>query len=152
MSITVLTQVMVVSQGLSSQGPLEQTPPSVLAALAHGFEQRDVESSKPTHKIRVDFKVGHFLQCITYIVIKTHFIYDVVQWIGIEFLSGGIHSRNKHSCVVEVKYFNMFEIFVFFEYYLFYRKCIDLRLLQVKRIKLKLLQLTSTRNIIIFVH
>ncbi|XP_028985687.1 histone-lysine N-methyltransferase 2A isoform X2 [Betta splendens] len=41
---------------LSSQGCLEQTPPSVLAALAHGFEQRDVEPSKPTHKIRVDFK------------------------------------------------------------------------------------------------
>lgn len=41
-----------------SQGPLEQTPPSVLAALAHGFEQRNVECSKPTHKIRVDFKVG----------------------------------------------------------------------------------------------
>ncbi|XP_074539076.1 histone-lysine N-methyltransferase 2A [Halichoeres trimaculatus] len=38
------------------KGPLEQTPPSVLAALAHGFEERDVESSKPTHKIRVDFK------------------------------------------------------------------------------------------------
>ncbi|CAM9280542.1 unnamed protein product, partial [Lampetra planeri] len=37
-------------------GPLEQTPPSVLAALAHGFEQRDVQSCKPTHKIRVDFK------------------------------------------------------------------------------------------------
>lgn len=67
MSITVLTQVMVVSQGLSSQGPLEQTPPSVLAALAHGFEQRDVESSKPTHKIRVDFKVGHFF--------TVHYIY-----------------------------------------------------------------------------
>ncbi|XP_028280646.1 histone-lysine N-methyltransferase 2A isoform X2 [Parambassis ranga] len=43
-------------KGLPSQGPLEQTPPSVLAALAHGFEQRDVECSKPTHKIRVDFK------------------------------------------------------------------------------------------------
>ncbi|XP_008283227.1 histone-lysine N-methyltransferase 2A isoform X2 [Stegastes partitus] len=40
----------------SEKNPLEQTPPSVLAALAHGFEQRDVESSKPTHKIRVDFK------------------------------------------------------------------------------------------------
>ncbi|TMS10742.1 Histone-lysine N-methyltransferase 2B [Larimichthys crocea] len=40
----------------SEKGPLEQTPPSVLAALAHGFEQRDVECSKPTHKIRVDFK------------------------------------------------------------------------------------------------
>uniref|UniRef100_UPI0037E98B96 histone-lysine N-methyltransferase 2B isoform X2 n=1 Tax=Semicossyphus pulcher TaxID=241346 RepID=UPI0037E98B96 len=38
------------------KGPLEQTPPSVLAALACGFEQREVESSKPTHKIRVDFK------------------------------------------------------------------------------------------------
>ncbi|XP_030604889.1 histone-lysine N-methyltransferase 2B isoform X2 [Archocentrus centrarchus] len=49
-------KVAVVSQGLPSQGPLEQTPPSVLAALAHGFEQRTVESSKPTHKIRVDFK------------------------------------------------------------------------------------------------
>ncbi|XP_056300780.1 histone-lysine N-methyltransferase 2A isoform X2 [Pseudoliparis swirei] len=35
---------------------LEQTPPSVLAALAHGFEQRDTESSKPTHKIKIDFK------------------------------------------------------------------------------------------------
>lgn len=44
--------------GCVSQGPLEQTPPSVLAALAHGFEQRNVECSKPTHKIRVDFKVG----------------------------------------------------------------------------------------------
>ncbi|KAL7393669.1 hypothetical protein ABVT39_014213 [Epinephelus coioides] len=43
-------------KGLSSQGPLEQTPPSVLAALAHGYEQREAESSKPTHKIRVDFK------------------------------------------------------------------------------------------------
>uniref|UniRef100_A0A087XLY9 [histone H3]-lysine(4) N-methyltransferase n=1 Tax=Poecilia formosa TaxID=48698 RepID=A0A087XLY9_POEFO len=38
------------------KAPLEQTPPSVLAALAHGFEQREVESSKPSHKIRVDFK------------------------------------------------------------------------------------------------
>ncbi|XP_074510115.1 histone-lysine N-methyltransferase 2A isoform X2 [Sebastes fasciatus] len=38
------------------KGPSEQTPPSVLAALAHGFEQRETESSKPTHKIRVDFK------------------------------------------------------------------------------------------------
>uniref|UniRef100_H3DM94 Lysine (K)-specific methyltransferase 2Bb n=1 Tax=Tetraodon nigroviridis TaxID=99883 RepID=H3DM94_TETNG len=38
------------------KGPLEQTPPSVLAALAHGFEQRNIECSKPTHKIRVDFK------------------------------------------------------------------------------------------------
>lgn len=47
-----------------SQGPLEQTPPSVLAALAHGFEQRNVECSKPTHKIRVDFKVGHMFNFI----------------------------------------------------------------------------------------
>ncbi|KAM3873090.1 histone-lysine N-methyltransferase 2B [Diretmus argenteus] len=38
------------------KGPLEETPPSVLAALANGFEQRDKESSEPTHKIRVDFK------------------------------------------------------------------------------------------------
>ncbi|XP_061675414.1 histone-lysine N-methyltransferase 2B isoform X2 [Syngnathoides biaculeatus] len=43
-------------KGLSSQAPFEETPPSVLAALANGFEQREVESSKPTHKIRVDFK------------------------------------------------------------------------------------------------
>lgn len=55
-----------VSQGLQSQGPLEQTPPSVLAALAHGFEQRTVESSKPTHKIRVDFKVGFFV-CFVFV-------------------------------------------------------------------------------------
>lgn len=47
-----------------SQGPLEQTPPSVLAALAHGFEQRNVECSKPTHKIRVDFKVSQLSLCI----------------------------------------------------------------------------------------
>ncbi|KAM6967509.1 LOW QUALITY PROTEIN: histone-lysine N-methyltransferase 2B [Aplochiton taeniatus] len=38
------------------RGPLEQTPPSVLAALANGFDQRDREPSEPTHKIRVDFK------------------------------------------------------------------------------------------------
>ncbi|KAM9782496.1 histone-lysine N-methyltransferase 2A [Neosynchiropus ocellatus] len=43
-------------KGLSSQSLLEQTPPSVLAALAHGFEQREVQPSKPKHKIRVDFK------------------------------------------------------------------------------------------------
>lgn len=57
-SILAHIHVVVVSQGLSSQGALEQTPPSVLAALAHGFEQRDTESSKPSHKIRVDFKVS----------------------------------------------------------------------------------------------
>lgn len=54
-----------------SQGPLEQTPPSVLAALAHGFEQRNVECSKPTHKIRVDFKVGHIFK----------FIFSVIRYI-----------------------------------------------------------------------
>ncbi|XP_024122895.1 histone-lysine N-methyltransferase 2A isoform X2 [Oryzias melastigma] len=43
-------------KGLPTPAVLEQTPPSVLAALAHGFEQRQVESSKPSHKIRVDFK------------------------------------------------------------------------------------------------
>ncbi|XP_068180735.1 histone-lysine N-methyltransferase 2B [Antennarius striatus] len=46
------------------KGPLEQTPPSVLAALAHGFEQRDVECSKPTHKIRVDFKEDCTLETV----------------------------------------------------------------------------------------
>ena len=66
-SIPAHIHVMVVSQGLSSQGPCEQTPPSVLAALAHGFEQREAESSKPTHKIRVDFKVCNVLQYITHI-------------------------------------------------------------------------------------
>ncbi|KAM9806642.1 histone-lysine N-methyltransferase 2A isoform 1-T2 [Syngnathus typhle] len=43
-------------KGLSSQASFEETPPSVLAALANGFEEREVESSKPTHKIRVNFK------------------------------------------------------------------------------------------------
>ncbi|XP_031432702.1 histone-lysine N-methyltransferase 2A isoform X2 [Clupea harengus] len=39
------------------KSPLEQTPPSVLAALANGFNQFEREpSSEPTHKIRVDFK------------------------------------------------------------------------------------------------
>ncbi|XP_048117913.1 histone-lysine N-methyltransferase 2A [Alosa alosa] len=39
------------------KSPLEQTPPSVLAALANGFAQFEREpSSEPTHKIRVDFK------------------------------------------------------------------------------------------------
>ncbi|KAL0985003.1 hypothetical protein UPYG_G00151720 [Umbra pygmaea] len=40
----------------TEKNPLEQTPPSVLAALANGFEQREREPSEPTHKIRVDFK------------------------------------------------------------------------------------------------
>ncbi|KAJ8287641.1 hypothetical protein COCON_G00003000 [Conger conger] len=38
------------------KSPLEQTPPSVLAALANGFAQREKEPSEPSHKIRVDFK------------------------------------------------------------------------------------------------
>ncbi|XP_036410988.1 histone-lysine N-methyltransferase 2B-like isoform X2 [Megalops cyprinoides] len=40
----------------AEKSPLEQTPPSVLAALANGFTQREREPSEPTHKIRVDFK------------------------------------------------------------------------------------------------
>lgn len=61
-----------------SQGPLEQTPPSVLAALAHGFEQRNVECSKPTHKIRVDFKVGHIIKFI--FSITRYIKSSVVAW------------------------------------------------------------------------
>ncbi|XP_030638866.1 histone-lysine N-methyltransferase 2A [Chanos chanos] len=38
------------------KSPQEETPPSVLAALANGFAQREKEPSEPTHKIRVDFK------------------------------------------------------------------------------------------------
>ncbi|XP_072317578.1 histone-lysine N-methyltransferase 2A [Eucyclogobius newberryi] len=38
------------------KGSIEETPPSVLTALAHGFEITDRELTKPTHKIRVDFK------------------------------------------------------------------------------------------------
>ncbi|XP_036393918.1 histone-lysine N-methyltransferase 2B isoform X2 [Megalops cyprinoides] len=40
----------------AEKSPLEQTPPSVLAALANGFAQREKEPSEPSHKIRVDFK------------------------------------------------------------------------------------------------
>ncbi|XP_028835065.1 histone-lysine N-methyltransferase 2A isoform X2 [Denticeps clupeoides] len=48
---------------LLSQSPPEQTPPSVLAALVNGFSQREREpSSKPSHKIRVDFKEDCNLQ------------------------------------------------------------------------------------------
>lgn len=71
-SITADIHVMVVSQG-----PLEETPPSVLAALAHGFEQREVECSKPTHKIRVDFKVDHLLQ---YIIMDCNINTPYIQW------------------------------------------------------------------------
>ncbi|XP_023648005.2 histone-lysine N-methyltransferase 2A isoform X2 [Paramormyrops kingsleyae] len=44
------------------KSPLEQTPPSVLAALANGFAQREKEPSQPSHKIRVDFKEDCNLQ------------------------------------------------------------------------------------------
>uniref|UniRef100_W5M8W3 [histone H3]-lysine(4) N-methyltransferase n=1 Tax=Lepisosteus oculatus TaxID=7918 RepID=W5M8W3_LEPOC len=44
------------SRRRSDKSPLEQTPPSVLAALANGFAQREKEPSEPSHKIRVDFK------------------------------------------------------------------------------------------------
>ncbi|XP_029593889.1 histone-lysine N-methyltransferase 2A isoform X2 [Salmo trutta] len=45
-----------------ARNPLEQTPPSVLAALANGFDQREREPSEPTHKIGVDFKEDCDLQ------------------------------------------------------------------------------------------
>ncbi|MBN3295615.1 KMT2B methyltransferase, partial [Amia calva] len=38
------------------KSPQEQTPPSVLAALANGFAQREKEPALPSHRIRVDFK------------------------------------------------------------------------------------------------
>lgn len=44
---------------LCLQSPQEQTPPSVLAALANGFAEREQEPAEPTHKIRVDFKVDN---------------------------------------------------------------------------------------------
>ncbi|XP_072547712.1 histone-lysine N-methyltransferase 2A isoform X2 [Salminus brasiliensis] len=40
----------------TEKSPQEQTPPSVLAALANGFAQRANEPSEPTYKIHVDFK------------------------------------------------------------------------------------------------
>ncbi|XP_071251210.1 histone-lysine N-methyltransferase 2B-like isoform X1 [Salvelinus alpinus] len=46
----------------TDKNPLEQTPPSVLAALANGFDQREREPSEPTHKIGVDFKEDCDLQ------------------------------------------------------------------------------------------
>ncbi|XP_062873408.1 histone-lysine N-methyltransferase 2A [Trichomycterus rosablanca] len=42
----------------------EQTPPSVLAALANGFAQRTKELSEPTYKIRIDFKEDFSLQSL----------------------------------------------------------------------------------------
>ncbi|XP_035285794.1 histone-lysine N-methyltransferase 2A-like isoform X1 [Anguilla anguilla] len=46
----------------AEKSPLEQTPPSILAALANGFTQREREPSEPSHKIRVDFKEDCSLQ------------------------------------------------------------------------------------------
>ncbi|XP_045069245.1 histone-lysine N-methyltransferase 2A isoform X2 [Coregonus clupeaformis] len=46
----------------TEKNPLEQTPPSVLAALANGFDQREREPTEPTHKIGVDFKEDCDLQ------------------------------------------------------------------------------------------
>ncbi|KAJ8273198.1 hypothetical protein GJAV_G00098840 [Gymnothorax javanicus] len=40
----------------TEKSPLDQTPPSVLAAIANRFTQRERDQSKPSHKIRVDFK------------------------------------------------------------------------------------------------
>ncbi|KAI4886853.1 hypothetical protein NFI96_021452, partial [Prochilodus magdalenae] len=39
-----------------SQSSVEHTPPSVLAALANGFAQREPQTQELAHKIRVDFK------------------------------------------------------------------------------------------------
>ncbi|KAK1805367.1 hypothetical protein P4O66_019677 [Electrophorus voltai] len=39
-----------------SQSSVEHTPPSVLAALANGFAQREPQAREAAHKIRVDFK------------------------------------------------------------------------------------------------
>ncbi|XP_027001607.2 uncharacterized protein kmt2bb isoform X1 [Tachysurus fulvidraco] len=44
------------------KSPQEQTPPSVLAALANGFSERASEPSEPTYKICVDFKEDCNLQ------------------------------------------------------------------------------------------
>uniref|UniRef100_A0A8C1NM41 [histone H3]-lysine(4) N-methyltransferase n=1 Tax=Cyprinus carpio TaxID=7962 RepID=A0A8C1NM41_CYPCA len=44
--------------------PQEQTPPSVLAALANGFAEREQEPAEPTHKIRVDFKEDCSVQSV----------------------------------------------------------------------------------------
>ncbi|XP_029476826.2 histone-lysine N-methyltransferase 2A-like isoform X3 [Oncorhynchus nerka] len=46
----------------TDKNPMEQMPPSVLAALANGFDQREREPSEPTHKIGVDFKEDCDLQ------------------------------------------------------------------------------------------
>uniref|UniRef100_A0A9J8CCC1 [histone H3]-lysine(4) N-methyltransferase n=1 Tax=Cyprinus carpio carpio TaxID=630221 RepID=A0A9J8CCC1_CYPCA len=46
------------------KSPHEQTPPSVLAALANGFAEREQEPAEPTHKIRVDFKEDCSVQSV----------------------------------------------------------------------------------------
>ncbi|XP_043114866.1 LOW QUALITY PROTEIN: histone-lysine N-methyltransferase 2B [Puntigrus tetrazona] len=46
------------------KSPQEQTPPSVLAALANGFAEREQEPAEPTHKIRVDFKEDCSVQSV----------------------------------------------------------------------------------------
>ncbi|XP_052472362.1 histone-lysine N-methyltransferase 2B [Carassius gibelio] len=46
------------------KSPQEQTPPSVLAALANGFAEREQEPIEPTHKIRVDFKEDCSVQSV----------------------------------------------------------------------------------------
>ncbi|XP_051963095.1 histone-lysine N-methyltransferase 2B-like [Xyrauchen texanus] len=46
------------------KSPQEQTPPSVLAALANGFEQREQETAEPTHKICVNFKEDCSVQSV----------------------------------------------------------------------------------------
>ncbi|KAI5099135.1 histone-lysine N-methyltransferase 2B isoform X1 [Silurus meridionalis] len=46
------------------KSPQEQTPPSVLAALANGFAERENEPSEPTYKICVDFKEDCTVQSV----------------------------------------------------------------------------------------
>uniref|UniRef100_A0A672M8J6 [histone H3]-lysine(4) N-methyltransferase n=1 Tax=Sinocyclocheilus grahami TaxID=75366 RepID=A0A672M8J6_SINGR len=46
------------------KSPQDQTPPSVLAALANGFAEREQEPAEPTHKIRVDFKEDCSVQSV----------------------------------------------------------------------------------------
>ncbi|KAG7321694.1 hypothetical protein KOW79_014552 [Hemibagrus wyckioides] len=48
----------------AEKSPHEQTPPSVLAALANGFSERVNEPSEPTYKICVDFKEDCSLQSV----------------------------------------------------------------------------------------
>uniref|UniRef100_A0A672M8H2 [histone H3]-lysine(4) N-methyltransferase n=1 Tax=Sinocyclocheilus grahami TaxID=75366 RepID=A0A672M8H2_SINGR len=48
----------------SAKIPQDQTPPSVLAALANGFAEREQEPAEPTHKIRVDFKEDCSVQSV----------------------------------------------------------------------------------------